>query len=71
MQNHLEKDISKLKILIKSKKEKNRGTRMKYNDKTKIYLGRNNIYKNRHIPSNNKANQIPDKNSDRQFGNWS
>lgn len=37
---------------------------MKYNDKMKIYLGRSYIYKNSHIPSNNKANYIPDKNSD-------
>jgi hypothetical protein len=32
---------------------------MKYNDKMKIYLGRSYIYKNRHIPSNNKVNHIP------------
>jgi hypothetical protein len=37
---------------------------MKYNDKMKIYLGCSYIYKNRHIPSNNKVNHIPDKNSE-------
>ena len=44
---------------------------MKYNDEMKIYLRCSYVYKNSHIPSNNKANHIPDKDSDGQFGNWS